>query len=791
MIWHYLKIGWRNILRYKVSAGIGIIGLAMGLLCFVFCNYCARLISDVDQGFPKHERIVEVLLKSGEDNHWAGTPVHTITVLRDGFPGSIEQFTTVSYPGEMNVSFDREGGKAVTCVINTMEIDSLFKEVFSCRLLAGSWEQIFRPKNAVVLSRSMARKIYGDKNPLGQIMRPNQFSFRSPKNNYTPEEYAAIEYVIVGVIEDLPLNTSFSFLKPVDVLLCNDEYGLFYNQKMADGGTQCSTYALLRPGISLQRLNQQVDLKKHGVYLYGEMRLPEFVPSGKEYREGYRVIGYLYKGMGLLILLVALLNFFIFLTGNFLNRIKEYNIRKSLGSGRKQLFGLLFSENMLYIISVWILVFCLLELLHSHMDFTMGNRSFIFRPGVLYGQLLEYLGWGIVICALVCRGISVYLSRKYINGILRSKSGFLSGWVRNFLLGVQLTVCCLFLIACLSLYLQSRKITDSLFPGLSASEKENILEVSLDYPQLKKQENYMIGRMSQLPEVTEILRADENLMSWNSSGALWVGETYKEYRIIAVDTNFASFLHMNLNSGSIFRYPGQAVIDPVVAQWFGGEPLNQQLGNLERSGYDITGVIESLPNVYAESSIPPIWTISEHPTYCYLKVIPGSAKEMQQKVTEIMGEILPETITPQIKTLKEVIDGANALQAHMKPMFLFFTIVCLLITILGIYSAITIDTERRQKEIAIRKINGAPVICVVKIFIRLYAWLLGIAVCISFPLMWWGINQGLTMYNTRFYYGIWFWLGILCLLILVIAVTIGWKIREIINQNPVEVLRNE
>ena len=67
MIRHILIVAWRNICKYKVSAGIAVVGLAMGLLCFVLCNFCARLFFSIDKVFPNYDRMAEIQIKVGED----------------------------------------------------------------------------------------------------------------------------------------------------------------------------------------------------------------------------------------------------------------------------------------------------------------------------------------------------------------------------------------------------------------------------------------------------------------------------------------------------------------------------------------------------------------------------------------------------------------------------------------------------------------------------------------------------------------------------------------------------
>lgn len=100
-----------------------------------------------------------------------------------------------------------------------------------------------------------------------------------------------------------------------------------------------------------------------------------------------------------------------------------------------------------------------------------------------------------------------------------------------------------------------------------------------------------------------------------------------------------------------------------------------------------------------------------------------------------LQETLPESIHPQVTTLQEDIYEAQATENKLKGIILFFSIVSLLITLLGVYSTITLDTERRQKEVAIRKVNGAGLKQIILLFARLYIRLLTVSAVIAFPLI--------------------------------------------------------
>ena len=104
-------------------------------------------------------------------------------------------------------------------------------------------------------------------------------------------------------------------------------------------------------------------------------------------------------------------------------------------------------------------------------------------------------------------------------------------------------------------------------------------------------------------------------------------------------------------------------------------------------------------------------------------------------MTQLLQEVLPESVEPEITTFLDDIIEQQAMETKFKNITLFFSIVSLIITLLGVYSAITLDTERRQKEVAIRKINGAGIKQIILLFSRLYMLLLTTSALLAFPVV--------------------------------------------------------
>ena len=146
-----------------------------------------------------------------------------------------------------------------------------------------------------------------------------------------------------------------------------------------------------------------------------------------------------------------------------------------------------------------------------------------------------------------------------------------------------------------------------------------------------------------------------------------------------------------------------------------------------KDAYTVRGILSSFtPSVYAYKRgsrlLIFLFPMKDNGNvgHCYIKCYAEKEEEVRQWMTQLLQEVLPESVEPRNNNFLDDIIEQQAMETKFKNITLFFSIVSLIITLLGVYSAITLDTERRQKEVAIRKINGAGIIQIILLFSRLY-----------------------------------------------------------------------
>lgn len=789
MITHYLKVAIRNLLKYKTQNLISIVGLAVGLFCFCICFYISRFIASVDRCFENHERIAEIILTIPEEGRdISGVYGKIAPDLRKSEWTAAEAFTFVSYTQSKVFTITGTNDEQLPYKLTIMETDSLYKRVFTPKLITGSWEQASHTRNAIILTEQAAKLLFSTPaNAIGQTMILN-----TPRYND-----AAVTYTVQAVIKDLPENTSMNFMEKVDLLTLNDDDG---HEQSETNTTGYYAYALLKDGQTTEQLDLQIKNTNYMFPMFGTTYPAKATPMemDKNLTSMATMMSLITAIVGLLILLAASLNFFHFQTGNFLNRSREFGIRKILGNKTSGLFSMLFIQITVVILIATVISGCLIELASPFLELSIFRFSIQIEKDALLLHLLQYMGMLLGITALVAAGISGYIRyatpQTSLHGYGKSNG---KKRLRNTLLGIQFFISWLFIAMAVALYLQSEKTTSSLFDTLTQKEKEEIISLPLKHEFLKKEDKRIIlDRISQHAGVKDILATENGFTA--RVNAMYDSPDKKSYKVVQfmnVSSNFASFFHLDIE-GRTTEQDEEILIGRDFADQYDENPIGKTLYDHSKA-YTIVGIMENLNSYvyndgFGKTNYPKAYMQNDNDNdFCYIKCHSGQTEDVQAWIGQVLKEIYPANMETRTKTFLDEIKESQDFENKLKDIILFFSIVCLIITLLGVYSAITLDTERRQKEVAIRKVNGAGLKEIILLFARLYIWVLGISATIALPIVYLIIQQWKQMYLVFFNDGILYWGGILLGVTSITALTVIFRILKVARINPASIIKNE
>ena len=792
MITHYLKVAFRNLLKYKTQNLISIVGLAVGLFCFCICFYISRFVGSVDKCFENYERIADIYVTDEKGEIWSGVSGKMLPHLQQRTWNGVEGFTLLSFVEKGEYNLIGKNDELLPYELTAMETDSFYNKVFTPFLICGNWEEVANNRNSMVLTRHAAKRMFGNEShAIGK-----QFTSH---NRYIR---GTTTYTVRAVIEDLPENTSMNFMRTVDLLKVNDDGG--YEAFPTPDFTGYYIYALLNENYSAQQLNEAFNQAKYTFRMFGGDNTICSRPLGKDFNNSQiaNMMALITAIVGLLILLAASLNFFHFQTGSFLNRGREFSIRKILGNNTSGLFWMQFIQITIVILAATLISGCLIELASPFLSISLFRFSVQMTKEELLPHLMQYMGGLLGLCALVAFGISLYIRRATMRISLHGLDNANGKKrLRNTLLGVQFFICWLFVAMATALYLQSEKTSSALFDTLTRQEKENIISVPFEYSFLKPEDRQIIiNNIRQHAGIKDILITDEQMVSsrMTSMSDSLNAEKDRLVRIMGVTTNFAKFLNVGLE-GQDLRHNKEIWIDRKLANQMGGNAIGKSLYDYRKNAFTITGIIDNVSNYvyadgYGEADYGQVYFLideAESGQYAFVKCYPNKTEEVRAWIEQKLREALPSSVEPKISTLLKDIEYYQSLENNLKGIILFFSIVCLVITLLGVYSAITLDTERRQKEVAIRKVNGAGLKEIILLFTRLYLWMLSISFVIAAPIIYLILQQWKQMYLVFFNDGILYWGGILLGVTIITALTVIFRILKIARINPATIIKSE
>ena len=799
MILHYLKVAVRSLMKFRMQNIIAIFGLAMSLFCFSVCLYCSRYIFSTDDCFRNKDRIVE-FYSEGLGNGARSTTSGSLPSFLRGQGLNAKAFCGVAFPDERSYNIEVSEDKLLPYDLMFMETDSCFNEVFTPEILHGSWKKAMQNPNSVILFESTARRIFGSaEKSIGKRMVLNRRLNTSPDS--TPRE-GGIGYVIQAVAKDLPLNNSLNFLRRTDALVINDTEGQIHDRNLPV--MAASTFALVEDAGSVQSFIKELDERKLDFEIFNEKRgvsggvFETYFWSGEGVALYFANITLI---AGILVLVVGLLNFFHFIIGSFLIRVKECNIRRVNGAGFKDMFLMFFVQISVSIFLSAFVTYLIIELLSPFLSLTLVRFSIVIDPYLLMWQTFTYLIGIMVLCMFISLFVIVKVRRSYVTQKLNTVTGrYGRHRLRNLSLGMQLFISLIFISFATALYMQSVNTNNSVFGTLSKTEKERILSVSLDYSFMDNNtKKALTEKFRQCPGVEDIIISDINYLQGVSGTGLFLTEEREnsvDANVMRVSPSFFRFMNIDIISGNEQKTLDEMIIDEVLAKRISKDI---QLGKVlydYNKGYTLVGI--SAPFVSSNYSgrelngfmfIPS--DFSDYIGHCYVKCSANRLEEAVSSIKSVMKDALPESIELSIPTMMDDIYEEHALEFKLRGIVLFISIIALIISVLGIYSAITLDTEYRRKEMAIRKINGAGVRQIVLIFARLYIVLVIVTVAIAFPIVEFLLRMFSNMYYSFIDTGILFYGGILSFVVLLITMTVYVRIKNIARINPAEIIKSE
>ena len=767
MILHYLKIAWRNLLKYRTQTAVNVVGIAVGFACFAFANLWMHNEASFDSRYEAADRMyllyTESVIEAGGLSPNVSYPVSTL--LKEEFPEVEAACAFTRYP---NWELGLEGQP--TLELPSMQLDSCFMDLFGIHILAGTPDFLYTD-GQVALTERTAQRLFGTTDVLGRKV-----------------EYNDQEVTVCAIVNDLPhSNFSFGFI-------CEGAYFRKWQNEWYNAGFE--VVVRLAPGVSPKALEEkfrayaeQTDDRYRKIT--GRLRLMPLSEVRQASFNEERLVSFsylvLFAAAGGLIILCSLFNHLALFLSRMDIRRRELALRRVCGSSSRGLFAMLTTEYSLLVLLSGFLGFVLVELLQPSFQRLSGVEGNVYGDSLLYFLLVLALSL-VLLLPFVFRYSSLRPERSR------------SGRRLKVMVSLQLFIS-LLAIFCTVVLMKQLNYLQHTDLGW---ERRNIAAFTFLYPDNSEEE--IVNRVRQMPFVSRVLTGYYGLLPEGARGATsidWEGKPedlkMEGTRMTCLDDTLAAFYGIRLAAGEFIRQDageGQVMLNESAVRAMGiSNPIGMSLTcSSNKQKATVVGVVRDFHITAPTIPVQPTlyvrrfdWTSGDH---ILLKYHEGAWSELRHRVDSLFAKDYPEVHYQLVNVMDEYNAYLKA-ESLLLHLLTFVSIVCILVSAFGIFSMITLSCERRRKEVAIRKVNGARVGDILGLFAREYLSLLAVAAVVAFPVGYVLMKRWLESYVEQTSLSWWLYAVIFFGMALLVALCIGWRVWRAANENPAEVVKRE
>lgn len=794
----YLKTAIRNLFRNKLFSSLNIFGLATGMTCSILIFLWVQDELSYDR-FNTHAGHIYRLTARVGDIEAAVVPVPVAMAIRDNIP-LVKNVTRLSALQSMvTVGAQKYEEK------NIYYADSNFLRIFSYPLLLGDASRLLSGPNGVVLTVSGAKKYFGSpENAMGKTL-------------HIDNDYNGNDVVVAGILNDPPHNShlQFNMLLPIQLyektINLEQGWGNFdvYTYLRMDDHFDATPAALASLEKRIMALYQRMDVSKTNGSLYLQAltdvhlrsRLMLDVPGQGSYQQVK-----IFSLIAIFILLIAGINFMNLSTALSGERAKEVGLRKTVGALRSQLVIQFLSEALLLsfislllgLVMAWALIPLFNELAAKSISINLLSLKFI---GCLLGIAT---GVGLLAGSYPALFLSSFNPVKVLKGVkmLHGRKTFF----RNSLIVVQFSIAVILIVGTIVVYRQLQFIR-TMDIGYN---KENLLYVPIPrLGDLQRNQVALKAAISQYPEIddyTFISHLPTDLPTGTRS-VEWEGKDPQQNLVFPqmwVDDHFINTFRMHIKSGRFFSkdFKGDENNYVLNETAIKAMKLNMETALGTRITMDsrtgvIIGIVKDFNFKPVQQPIQPLivrngssGNFNGNTGYIVQRTTPAN----MQRNLGVMKKVFQQVYTDfpfSFGFVNEDLSRLYLAEQRMGKLFNVFSVLSVIVSCLGLFGLTTFATQRRIKEIGVRKVLGASVAGIVGMLSKDFIKLVVFALLIAFPIAWWVMSKWLQNFAYHINIRWWFFALAGVIAIVISFITVSYQSIKAARSNPVKSLRSE
>lgn len=758
MLKNYLKIAFRSLRKHKGYSFINISGLAIGMAVCILILIWVQNELNYDRYHEKADSICRVTMDIE-----LGSTLHTPVTLTAAGPALVRDFpeivaaARIDRPNSAVVKY----GDNLFREANVGYAENAIFDIFTFPFVSGDPKSALQAPYSVVITESMARKYFGDEDPLGKILRINDER----------------DFNVTGVVKDVPPNSHFTFnmlcsfqtyIKEGDV--SDDQWFdvRFYTYLLLDENTDIKDLEQKLPGFIDKYLGEA--MKSSGgsiklflqplkrIHLYSDFERDMSANSDITYV-------YLFSGVAIFVLLIAGINFINLSTARSSTRAQEVGMRKTLGAVRSRLIGQFLGESLIYSFISMILALVLLKLSLPFFNSTFGSDlsvNFVKAPWLM----AAFLGLVVIVGLLAGSYPAFFLSSfqpvRVLKGFL--KVGASSSQFRRVLVVFQFAISIALIIGTLIVYKQIlfMKNTNLGF------EKEHVVAIPRMSETIRKSYRTVREELSSLPGVIDV-GASDLVPSRGHLVSTFLPEGFPDDQMqtmdyMSVDTRYIPTMGIEIIAGRNFSedlatdVDESVIINETAAKKIGWEdPVGKRFvfrpppGQPGEATYrSVIGVVKDFHMQSLREKINPLVIFYDYDNLftASLRLAPDNIMHTMALLKKKWEELDPNRPFYYF-FLDDSFNDQYRREERLKNISFYFSLLAIFIGCLGLFGMASFTAEQRTKEIGIRKVLGSSVLGIVRLLAKEFMILVIVANVIAWPVAYWAMNRWLQSFAYR------------------------------------------
>ena len=688
--------------------------------------------------------------------------------------------------------------------------DEDFFSMFTFPVITGNKNRPLAGLDNVVLTKSAAKKIFGNEEAVG---KPVSLWIGSTKKQFT----------VSAVTEDFPDNSGIKF----DILVRIENAPDYADMKDKWNNQHHIVFALLKKGATQQQAEDQlrfidkkyfaeslINLAKEGVKpdKKGDLMATRLMPLSEwHFTDGFGNEGstskyYLYTllAVALLIVVIACFNFINIKLVTSFTRAKEIGIRKCMGAARGNLFGQLWGESFLFNLISFMLAFLFMLVLLPPFNTLMATQlkmALLITPSFLLLCFFVLAGVALLAGAYPAFVMAKQQVVETLKGrvTLKKRSG-----LRSVLIVTQFAIAALLICTTLFIYRQFSFMRTK----NTGFNRDYVISVPLNKPSQSRETIVKLRqRLAANTNIVSITGSAVNIgLGKDNSSSKWGnGFEYEgkqvNTNIAAVDYDFLKTLGIKASEGRDFNtaFGADSMNNVIITQSFAAQlGGNNLLGKTlwpdsAMPKWNIIGIVPDFHLYSLHEKVEPLTLLMTKNiplSYAFIKVNAGNAVTAMAMVESEMKLLEPGKEFKGSFIDENIANWYNK-EKRLSKLFGIAAAIAIVLCCLGLLALVMLMLQQRVKEIGVRKVLGAGVQNITWLISKEFLWLTAIALTIAIPIAWYCINKWLLNFPYRVNIDWWVFATVAVLIIVIALLTVGINAVRAAMQNPVKSLRTE